>query len=75
MFGFVQCPISGDPLLRAILSRDVPRAQVPAPVAVEAPGAKETSKAASRRSSETAIAAKAEKAGAMPELSCWGVEL
>lgn len=34
---------------------------VPAPVAVEAPGAKETSKAASRRSSETAIAAKAEK--------------
>jgi len=49
-----------------------PRAQVPAPVALEAPGAKETSKAGSRRSSETAIAA---KAGAMPELSCWGVEV
>lgn len=73
MFGFVHCPISGD------VPSVSQRAQVVAPVALEAESAKETSKAASRRSSETAIVAKAfSKAVELcsaPELSCWGVEL
>ena len=74
MFGVVQCPISGD------VPRMSQRAQVVAPVALEAESAKETSKAASRRSSETAIAAKAfSKAVSLCSgaelLGCWAMKI